>query len=129
MLLLKNEELKNGIRNIEESINTMIDPNMKYTQYLDDALKYYSKKDLANMSEETKAVINRQEHFSSAFDINDLTGKCAKFMAHINSCPKCRKYVLGNIKGYSGDYMVDILIYALTGAFILFVIDMLLKFK
>ena len=129
-MLMRNEELENGIRDIEESIDTMISPDMKYTQYLDDQLNYKSDKDKSRMHPKSKEFMDKQEHFhGGSVDLMGMPEKCMRLIQHINSCPKCRKYVLSNIKGYSGDYMIDILIYALTGAFILFLVDMLLKFK
>jgi len=56
----------------------------------------------------------------------ELPAKCVNFVNHINSCAYCRNYILNNIKGYGGDYLMDVVIYAITGVFILLIVSMLL---
>lgn len=120
-MLLLGEEEKN-----------IIDKKFKH---LDDALSYYSPEDIKKLPKESIKFIKREEDFTntdtttSNLSFDELSQKCSRFISHINNCPQCRRYVLNNIKGYSGEYLIDILIYALTGTFILFLIDMLLSRK
>lgn len=79
--------------------------------------------------EKYKNMNNKKEHFGEVDfeDENDI--KCKKILKHIKMCSKCREKVLEMYGGGMsfGDDLSDIVVYILTGVFIIFLLDFFFK--
>lgn len=64
------------------------------------------------------------EHFTSLAD--ETEDKCARILRHIKTCKKCRQMVLDTYDSPT-DEIMDLVIYAITGAFVLFLLDLFFR--
>jgi len=68
-------------------------------------------------------VEKKKENFeSSPTKVN-----CDSVMEHVKNCIECRDLILQNYGKSQGDELMDIVIYAITGIFVIFLLDMFFK--
>jgi formylmethanofuran dehydrogenase subunit E len=65
----------------------------------------------------------------------DETEECLRIFSHLSKCSKCREYIMKKFnvqektpEEKNKEEMLDILIYILTGVFVLFLLDSFMKF-
>lgn len=86
--------------------------------------------------EEDKNESNNIERFSNAAVYGKYFSECSSILQHLSKCVKCRQFVQQKFvpeKNHEeeedeDDEYLDLAIYIVTGIFILFILDMLMKF-
>jgi len=105
-----------------------VSPSNKYN-----LTKKEQPKDFTNKVEEVKVeekVEKKIENFKNEPTIKD----CEDFIKHLEKCRKCRMMLIKKFKldknpeDYKREEYLDIVIYGLTGIFLLFLIDIILNF-
>ena len=76
---------------------------------------------------------NKKEEDTISIDLDDLDNeneKCVKFLDHVSKCEKCRKFIMKKLnlttktkEDKQKEEMLDIVIFILTGIFVLFLLD------
>ena len=110
-----------------------VSPSRKYN-----LTKKEEPKDFTNKVEEVQEVeevqIKTQEKKIEKFNNEPTIKDCEDFIRHLEKCRKCRMMLIKKFKldknpeDYKREEYLDIVIYGLTGIFLLFLIDIILNF-
>ena len=107
-----------------------VSPSNKYNLTKKEQPKDFTNKVEEVEKEEIKIPEKKIENFNNEPSIKD----CEDFIRHLEKCRKCRMMLIKKFKldknpeDYKRDEYLDIVIYGLTGIFLLFLIDIILNF-
>ena len=117
--LIESAETRGGNKYRKNTIKTQVEPIM-YEKSRDHPVDHKEKK---------------IEKFSN-LQLGKYQTECSSILQHLSQCSKCRKFVQSKFapqkpeteEDEENDEYLDLAIYIVTGIFVLFILDMLMKF-
>lgn len=95
----------------------------EFSQYFSD---FTLEDDARRIDRQEKMKKPVSERIVENFD--NMDERCDTIVKHLETCAKCRKYVLSNFSAEeTTDEILQIIIYGITGVFILFILDLFFK--
>lgn len=109
-----------------------VDDNSNELNYsnIENMSKYIEKK--YNKKKEEK--INNMKKRKKKENFQDEIEECQKFIEHLSKCSRCRQFLIKKLKlnknpeDIKREQYLDLVIFTLSGVFILFLLDMVLNF-